>query len=356
MQAARRLRERYSLLPAFCLRPSDVLVVVEERLLRDRLVDHLHLGQDLVDDLLLEQGSPDFGEGLGVLLVEFPDLLLLAGILADPLDESLSDLVVGNLDIGLLADLRKDQSEPNPTLGDLAVVGPGLLLGGALVREGAVVRFMSPSTCAQTAANSCSTRLGGSSKLYLASRASRSSFLTLRRDWASKSRWMAPRIASFSLSRDSMPKPLASSSSIFSSPGASTSFTVTSNSASLPARCARQVVFGEGHLHELGVARLEADELLLEARDEGVGAELDPDVLALAALELRAVDAADEVDHDAVAIGGRAVLRREGAVLLGHPLERFVDLGVGDLGDRLLHRDVRQVGELEGSAAPRGRP
>ena len=59
----------------------------------------------MVDDLLLEQGSPNLGEGLGFFLVEFPHLAFLAGILADPLDERLGDLVVGDLDIGLLADL-----------------------------------------------------------------------------------------------------------------------------------------------------------------------------------------------------------------------------------------------------------
>ena len=37
----------------------------------------------------------------------------------------------------------------------------------------------------------------------------------------------------------------------------------------------------------------------------------------------------------------------EGAVLLGHALERFGDLGVGDLGHRLRDRHVRQVGQLE---------
>src|SRR3954471_11999139 len=120
---------------------SALVLVAEEDVLGDGLLINLHLGQDLVDDLLLEQRSPDFSEGLRVLLVELPNLPLLAGVLADPLDEGLSHLVVGDLDIGLLTDLRKDQAEANTTLGDLAILGLGLVLGGVLVREGAAVRL-----------------------------------------------------------------------------------------------------------------------------------------------------------------------------------------------------------------------
>src|SRR6478735_3681181 len=120
---------------------SALVLVAEEDVLGDGLLVDLNLGQDLVDDLLLEQRCPDFSEGLRVLLVELPNLTLLAGILADPLDEGLSHLIVGNLDIGLLTDLRKDQTETHATLGDLAVLSLGLVLGGALVLEGAVVRL-----------------------------------------------------------------------------------------------------------------------------------------------------------------------------------------------------------------------
>ena len=43
-------------------------------------------------------------------------------------------------------------------------------------------------------------------------------------------------------------------------------------------------------------------ELILEARDEGPGADIDADVVAGAALERRAVDRAGEVDDDAIAL------------------------------------------------------
>ncbi len=105
----------------------------------------------------------------------------------------------------------------------------------------------------------------------------------------------------------------------------------------------------EGDLHDPLVADLGADELLLEARDERAGAELEVDPLALAALELLAVDAADEVDGDAVAGLGLGALLALGerAALTGHALEGLVDLRVGGLGDELGQADVGQVGELE---------
>ncbi len=109
------------------------------------------------------------------------------------------------------------------------------------------------------------------------------------------------------------------------------------------------VGFGEGDLHERLVADLGADELVLEARDERAGAELQIDALALAALELLAVDAADEVDGDAVAaLGLRALVALgERAALAGHALQGLVHLRVGRLGDALGQADVGEVGEFE---------
>jgi hypothetical protein len=52
------------------------------------------------------------------------------------LNEGAVDLLVRDLDIGLLPHLRKDEPEPDPTLGDAAVLGLRLLLRGALVGEG----------------------------------------------------------------------------------------------------------------------------------------------------------------------------------------------------------------------------
>jgi hypothetical protein len=79
------------------------------------------------------------------------------------------------------------------------------------------------------------------------------------------------------------------------------------------------------------------------------GADHDLDALAGAAVERRAVDGALEGDRDAVAgFGlGALALRGIGAVLVGDPLDGLIDIGVGDLGDRLLDRKALEIGELD---------
>ena len=68
------------------------------------------------------------------------------------------------------------------------------------------------------------------------------------------------------------------------------------------------------------------------------GADHDLDVLAGAALERRAVDGALERDRHAVAgfSLGALGLCGKAAVLVGNALDRFVDVGIGHLGNRLL--------------------
>ena len=74
---------------------------------------------------------------------------------------------------------------------------------------------------------------------------------------------------------------------------------------------------------------------------------VDLDVLAGAAVERRAVDAALERDRDPIPAFGLGTLafRGKGAVLVGDPLDGFVDIGVGDLGDRLLDREALEIGQ-----------
>ena len=109
----------------------------------------------------------------------------------------------------------------------------------------------------------------------------------------------------------------------------------------------RAVILGEGQLDGLLVARLHADELLLEARDELLGAEHQVGVARRAALEGLAVDLADEVDGHPVAFLGGPVLGLVGAGALGDALHLFLDLLVGDLDHRPLDLDAGRVLELE---------
>src|SRR5262249_44595922 len=92
-----------------------------------------------------------------------------------------------------------------------------------------------------------------------------------------------------------------------------------------------------------------ADQLILEARNEGVRADLDRDVVAAAALERLAVHRADELDHDTVALLDLAALalRAERAARVRYAADRLVDLVGGPLGREPLERDLLEVGERD---------
>ena len=107
------------------------------------------------------------------------------------------------------------------------------------------------------------------------------------------------------------------------------------------------VAVGEGRLDLALVARAGAGQSFLEARNEIAAAEHDWRVLGRAAREGVAVDRADEVDDQAVAVRGRAVFRLVARIGGAQPVERLVDVVVGHLGDRLLERDLAEVHQLE---------
>ena len=99
---------------------------------------------------------------------------------------------------------------------------------------------------------------------------------------------------------------------------------------------ARRVGLGEGRLDLALLAGGDAEQLLLEAGDEGVAADHHLDVLARAALERFAVNRADEVDGDAVELLRLAAFRPIGvdAAVLSDPLQPVLDLAVLDFGER----------------------
>ena len=109
------------------------------------------------------------------------------------------------------------------------------------------------------------------------------------------------------------------------------------------------VVAGKGDLHLPRLARGHADELIFEARNEGPGSDIDADIAAGAALERHALERAGEVDDDPIALFDLAALPlgRERPVLLGDPVERFADLGVGHFRHRTLELDALEIGELD---------
>ena len=109
------------------------------------------------------------------------------------------------------------------------------------------------------------------------------------------------------------------------------------------------VVLRERDLQVAGFAGGDADQLLFEAGNELAGADHDLDILAGAAVERSAVDGALEGDRDPIAGFGLGAfgLGGVGAVLVGDTLDGLIDVGVGDLDDRLLDGEALEIGELD---------
>ena len=100
------------------------------------------------------------------------------------------------------------------------------------------------------------------------------------------------------------------------------------------------VVFGEGDVDVLLLAGAHADYLLLKAGNEGMRAQLQVIVLALAAVEGNAVQGAQEVDVGGVAVLGGAVHGLGSSHILSHPVQFRLDLSLGDFRLGLLHFQV----------------
>src|SRR5262249_28195460 len=109
------------------------------------------------------------------------------------------------------------------------------------------------------------------------------------------------------------------------------------------------IVGREGHLDGPGLAGRYADKLILKARNEGAGADIDTDVAAGSTFERHAVDLAREVDHDPVAALDLAAFGfgRVRTILLSDPIERFVNLGIGDFGRQALELEGLEVAKLD---------
>ena len=108
------------------------------------------------------------------------------------------------------------------------------------------------------------------------------------------------------------------------------------------------MVFGrEGDLHVAALTGGGADQLVFEARNKRAGAKGKVEIGALAAIERHAVDAAFIIDHHHIILGGGAVLGLVVADVLGQAVQRFVHVGVGDVGGDAFHRQLGRVGGFE---------
>ena len=115
----------------------------------------------------------------------------------------------------------------------------------------------------------------------------------------------------------------------------------------LAGQAVADVVLGKGDFDLGALARPRSDELILEAGDEHVGPELQMEIGVGAALERLAVDLADEIEHQDIALPRlAATLDRLGSsVLGGDALQRLLDLGVLDIG---LEPFELELGEIHG--------
>src|SRR5207244_10441842 len=105
----------------------------------------------------------------------------------------------------------------------------------------------------------------------------------------------------------------------------------------LPRQRLAGIILRERDIEIAGFAAADPDQLLFETWNEGSGADHNLNVLTGAAIEWRAVDGALEGDRDPVAGLGLCPLAPgdEGPILVGNALDGFINIGLGDLRDRL---------------------
>ena len=105
------------------------------------------------------------------------------------------------------------------------------------------------------------------------------------------------------------------------------------------------ILFGEVHDDGLFFARLNADQLLFEARDEGVRTQNQRVIFGSATFEFFTVDGAFEVDHNLIAVFRFGALFAGFEVLcgFGKACQRFFDGGFVGLDHHLFQLDLAQI-------------
>src|SRR5438876_7258247 len=87
------------------------LVVLVEVLTGNLLLGHVGEFKDEIDDLVLINRRAKLGERIGIVAIIIPNLFLASRHRARALDHRAADLVVGNGDLVLLANLREHEAE-----------------------------------------------------------------------------------------------------------------------------------------------------------------------------------------------------------------------------------------------------
>ena len=120
-----------------------IVVGLEQLLHGDLPFDGIGAREDVLDHLVLEDWSTQLEQCRGVFLIVLIDMLLLTGIAPRLLDKRSAQLVLGHLDLSLIADLPDQKAKAHPPLGNLAVLGPQRRLILALIGQ-APVRPLEP--------------------------------------------------------------------------------------------------------------------------------------------------------------------------------------------------------------------
>src|SRR5690606_16875736 len=107
--------------PLFRIAGGQV-VFLQKLVLADRLFLDLGLGDDQVDDLVLEDRGAELGLGVGVLAQQVEHLLGLSAVLHRLAADGFGEFLLGHLDVVGAADLGEHEAETHPPLGDLAVL------------------------------------------------------------------------------------------------------------------------------------------------------------------------------------------------------------------------------------------
>ncbi len=314
----------------------------------DLLLRRLGLLEDVVDHLFLEDRRAQVRERSRVLLVVLVDELFLAGITPRLLDQGPLQFFLVDLQLLPVADLTEQEPQPHAPLGNLAVISLQLILGFskickrlALVLEGVIE---AAPDAFELSGNQRFRQREGMRAIErienLALDLGARDGLVFRADAAFHQL--------FQVRQGLRPQRLGEVVVDLGTYRLGHFLDGDGELGVLAGDFLGRIILRERYLDEALLARLAALQALHEARNEAGLAHDERHVLALAAFELLAVDAAHEVNRQTVALaGGTARLRLMPDGALDQIVHRLVDGFLADLGHFLLELQCRQVGDLE---------
>ena len=274
-----------------------LLVVGHQLFLADLLVGDRNLAEQVVDDLLLEQRRAQRGQRVRVAAVEFEGFLLLVRReAADRSNSARCNSSSRNGDAGLLADLGQHQAEAHAALGKPHIFGARLFFRRLLVGEGAAGGFevavdLAPDVV-ELGLDQLRRRLELVGSVELVEQLALD---LLARHRAELALDLAAHDLAQALQRFQA-EVLGRLVVDLECAGLGHFLDGDVEGGFLAGQMRRLVILREGHGDLLLVAGLGADQLVLEAGDEFLGAEHQRLVVAGAAVEGLAADLADIVD------------------------------------------------------------